>query len=189
MKELSLNILDIVENSTKANASLVEISLAEDTAAKTLVIEICDNGSGMSPELLARVTDPFTTTRTTRKVGLGLPLFKLAAEQTGGGLVIESTVGFGTKVRATFHTDHLDFTPVGDMGETFSVLLMGHPDTDFVFTRSVDEKSFGLSTKEMREMLGGVSLAEPEVLQWAKEYIHEQTKALRIGGAINENPC
>jgi hypothetical protein len=187
MKELSLNILDIVENSTKAKASLVEIRLAEDTAAKTLVIEIKDNGSGMPPELLARVTDPFTTTRTTRKVGLGLPLFKLAAEQTGGGLVIESTVGVGTTVQAIFHTDHLDFTPIGDMGETFSVLLMGHPETDFIYTRSVDERAFQLSTIEMREMLGDVFLASPEVLQWAAEYIHEQTEALRIGGAINEN--
>ena len=183
MKELSLNVLDIVENSTKAGASLVEITLSEDTVAQTLIIEIKDNGHGMSPELLACVTDPFTTTRTTRKVGLGLPLFKMAAEQTGGRLVIESTVGVGTTVCAVFHTDHLDFTPVGDMGETFSVLLLGHLETDFVYMRSSDEQSFTLSTMEMREMLGDVSLASPEVLQWTVQYINEQTEALRIGGA------
>ncbi len=184
MKELSLNILDIVENSTKAGASLVKIEIREKSADNSLEILISDDGRGMSKELLDRVTDPFTTTRTTRKVGLGLPLFKMAAEQTGGRLEIESELGVGTVVKAIFFTNHIDYTPVGEMGETFSVLLMGHPNTDFVYSRSKDGEGFSLSTIEMREMLGGISLATPDVLAWATEYIKEQTKELSIGGVI-----
>lgn len=138
MKELSLNILDIAENSAKAGARNIRIALAEDGALLTIVVS--DDGCGMKPDLLKRVTDPFTTTRTTRKVGLGIPLFKLAAEQTGGTLEIVSKhisdfpEDHGTVVTAVFHKDHIDCTPHGDIVSTMLTLVQGHPDIDFLFT-------------------------------------------------------
>ena len=123
MRELSLNVLDIAQNSIKANASLIEIELSESTEKKELLIGIYDNGKGMTPEQVQSVTDPFFTTRTTRKVGLGIPFFKMAAEMTEGSFEIESEVGVGTRVSAVFRTDHLDFTPVGDMCSTIVILI------------------------------------------------------------------
>ena len=137
MKELSLNILDIVENSTKAKAELVEITISEDE--HTLVIEICDNGVGMSEETLRGVTDPFYTTRKTRKVGMGIPLLILAAEMTGGNVTIESKhysdypTDHGTVVTAIFYKNHIDCTPLGDVVSSMTTLIQGHPDIDFLF--------------------------------------------------------
>ena len=165
MKELSLNILDITENSVKAGATLTEIQIAE--TADRLTISIKDNGCGMSEETLRSVTDPFYTTRTTRKVGLGIPLFKLAAEQTGGHLEITSDTGenHGTEVKAYFSKSHLDFTPLGDVISTMLTLIQGHPDTDFLFTHYIDDKEIRLDTRELRTVLDGVPLSTFEVLE------------------------
>ena len=130
MKELSLHILDIVKNSVTAGASHIDLKL-EETAEQILTITIADDGKGMSPEFLASVTDPFTTTRTTRKVGLGLPLYRMAAEQTGGSFSIESVEGEGTTVTAVFHRDHLDCPPMGDLAGTVALLIQGSPWIDF----------------------------------------------------------
>ena len=178
MKELSLNILDIVENSVKAKATLTEISLNETENKLTLVIK--DNGCGMSEEVLNGVTNPFYTTRTTRKVGLGLPLLKLAAEQTGGKMTIESVsekddaVNHGTTVTALFYTDHIDFTPLGDVVESILTLIQGHPDTDFLFTHKRQEKCVQLDTRQLREVLEGVPLNTYDVICWIREYLQEQ---------------
>ncbi|MDO4565545.1 MAG: ATP-binding protein [Clostridia bacterium] len=173
MKELSLNILDIAQNSIKAGASLVDIRLNE--SGDLLQIEIEDDGCGMSEELLRRVTDPFSTSRTTRKVGMGLPLFKLAAEQTGGRLDIASTEGKGTLVRAVFNRGHIDCAPLGDIVGTIIALVQGSPDIDFVFRHSRGDKAAELDTRLMREALGGeVPLNEPDVLTWAKESLMDQ---------------
>ena len=137
MKELSLNILDVAENSVKAGASLTQILLTEQD--NVLTLEIVDDGCGMSEDVVRSVVDPFYTTRTTRKVGMGIPLLKLACEQTGGSLTISSVtqesdpVNHGTHVTATFHTDHIDFTPLGDVSASVLTLIQGHPDTDFLF--------------------------------------------------------
>lgn len=173
MKELSLNILDIAKNSVKAGASLIGIFLDEKDGWRTLTIE--DNGCGMSPEFLANVTDPFTTTRTTRPVGMGLPLLKLAAEQTGGELTITSSQGedHGTKVIATFRIDHLDCVPVGDYAGTMVALIQGSPDIDFEFRYRTASGVIELSTAEMREILGGVPLDTPEVLAWIEGALNE----------------
>ena len=178
MKELSLNILDIAENSVKANASLIQISLQETDGILTLVI--ADNGCGMKPDILQGVINPFYTTRTTRKVGIGVPLLKLAAEQTGGEVRIESyhesdyPDRHGTVVTAVFHTNHIDFTPIGDVIATVTTLIQGSPQIDFLFTHTSDTLDVSLDTREMREVLGEVPLNTPEVLHWIAESLREQ---------------
>ena len=175
MKELSLNILDVTENSVKAGASLTEILLTE--TAETLTIVIRDNGCGMDEETVKAVVDPFYTTRTTRKVGLGVPLLKLAAEQTEGSFSVESSVDektHGTSVTAVFNKNHLDFTPLGDVVSTLTTLIQGHPDTDFYFSHRKGEGVVALDTREIREVLEGVPLNSYEVIKWIEEYLNEQ---------------
>lgn len=178
MKELSLNVLDICENSTKAGATLVEITITE--SADNLEIVIKDDGVGMTQEVLQSVTNPFYTTRTTRRVGMGIPLFKLSAEQTGGHLKIESRHidefpdSHGTQVLARFIKTHMDFTPLGDIVSTVKTLIQGHPDIDFVFTHSKDEKRIYLDTREIRAVLESVPLDSFEVLCWIGENLSEQ---------------
>ena len=178
MKELSLNILDVAENSVKARASRIQISLQE--TQETLTLIIADNGCGMKPDILAGVIDPFYTTRTTRKVGLGVPLLKMAAEQTGGEMRIESyhesdyPDRHGTVVTAVFYKNHIDFTPLGDVISTVTTLIQGHPDTDFLFTHLIDDKEIRLDTRELRAVLEGVPLNTYDVLEWIRGYLEEQ---------------
>lgn len=178
MKELSLNILDIAENSVKAGATLTEISIEEN--GEILALTVADNGCGMSEEVLRSVTDPFYTTRTTRKVGMGIPLLKLEAELTGGGLEISSKhiseypSEHGTRVRAVFYKNHIDFTPLGDVTESIVTLIQGHPDRDFLFTHKTEEREVTLDTRELREALEGVPLDTYEVIKWIREYLNEQ---------------
>lgn len=178
MKELSLNILDIAENSVKAGATLTEISIEEN--GEILALTVADNGCGMSEEVLRSVTDPFYTTRTTRKVGMGIPLLKLEAELTGGGLEISSKhiseypSEHGTRVRAVFYKNHIDFTPLGDVTESTVTLIQGHPDRDFLFTHKTEEREVTLDTRELREALEGVPLDTYEVIKWIREYLNEQ---------------
>ena len=180
MRELSLNILDIAQNSIAAGASLTEILVKENTAEKTLLIGIYDNGKGMSEEQVKNVQDPFFTTRTTRKVGMGIPLFKLATEQTGGSFKITSELGVGTKVDALFKTDSIDFTPLGDIEATVSTIVSMNEDKDFVYTRSVDEKEFVFKSQDIKKILDGVPLSEPSVIKWIEDYIRENTEQLFI---------
>lgn len=175
MKELSLNILDITENSVKAGATLTEISIIEKE--DTLTLTIIDDGCGMSEEILRTVENPFYTTRTTRKVGLGIPLLKMAAEMTGGNLKIVSSTdskNHGTTVTAVFYKNHLDFTPLGDIKETVVTLIQGHPDTDFLFIHQTPAGEVKLDTRELRIVLEGVPLDTYEVIVWIKEYLNEQ---------------
>lgn len=176
MKELSLNILDISKNSVSAGAKNIGISLIEDEKG-ILTISIIDDGCGMSKETVEKVSDPFFTTRTTRKVGMGIPLLILAAEQAGGEVKIISSTDestCGTSITATFDTKSIDFTPVGDIVETICLLIQGNPEIDFVFKHKTTSFDVNLSTKELREVLGGVSLAEYEVLEWIKGFLGEQ---------------
>lgn len=183
MRELSLNVMDIAQNSVRAKASVIEIEITENTEQSTLEIKITDDGCGMSEEQVKSVIDPFFTTRTTRKVGLGIPLFKMAAEQTGGYLDIKSQLGKGTVVTAKFISSHMDMTPLGDINSTISILIRCNPDTNIVFTHSVDDKTFTLNTRELKEVLGDVPLDTPEVMQWIGDYLKEQTEIL-YGGAL-----
>lgn len=178
MKDLSLNLLDIAENSVKAGATLTDLSIRQE--GDRLTFRVADDGCGMTEEILRGVTDPFYTTRTTRKVGLGLPLLRMAAEQTGGSIEVQSKHkdahpdDHGTVVTAVFHTDHIDCPPVGDLVATVTTLIQGHPDTDFHFLHAVDGKEVELYTRQLREILGEVSLAEFEVLQWISGYLTDQ---------------
>ncbi len=178
MRELSLNVLDIAQNSVSAEASLIEIELIENSETHDLLIGIYDNGKGMTPEQVESVRDPFFTTRTTRKVGMGIPLFKLAAEMTGGDLEIESEVGVGTKVKARFKTDHLDFTPIGDMTSTMISLITMNLHIDFLYKRSLNGREFNVDTRQLKEILGDVPLNEPSIALWITQYINENTKQL-----------
>ena len=178
MRELSLNVLDIAQNSISAGASLVEIEIVEDSVNHELLIGIYDDGKGMTPEQLESVRDPFFTTRTTRKVGMGIPLFKFAAEMTGGRLEMESEVGVGTKVRAYFKTDHLDFTPIGDMTSTIITLVTMNLHMDFVYRRKLNSDEFTVDTRQLKEILGDVPLNEPSIVSWITQYINENTKQL-----------
>ncbi len=178
MKELSLNILDISQNSITAGASLVEILLIEEKDG-WLTLTIRDDGCGMSEETLRTVMDPFYTTRTTRKVGMGIPLLKLAAEQTGGRVAIESvsekvSENHGTTITATFDTKHIDMTPLGDVIETIVTILQGHPEIDYLFIHKTPLFNVEMDTREMRAVLGDVSFAEPLILEWVRGYLSEQ---------------
>lgn len=173
MREISLHILDIVQNSIVAGASLIEVSIMESTEKNEFAVTIKDNGKGMDEELVKRVIDPFTTSRTTRKVGLGIPLFKTAAELTGGYFKIESELGKGTVVTAVFIKDSIDRQPLGDIAGTMLGLFTSYEDIDFIYTHVVDEKSFSADTREIKNILGGVSLSQSDVYLWLTEYLQE----------------
>ncbi|MBQ9071138.1 MAG: sensor histidine kinase [Clostridia bacterium] len=178
MKEISLNILDIAENSVKAKATLVEITVTE--TAYTLTLTVKDDGTGMTKDVLLSVTNPFYTTRTTRKVGMGIPLLQFAAEQTGGNIKIESKHfseypdEHGTTVTALFYKNHIDFTPLGDVISSVTTLIQGHPETDFLYKHSFSDKTVMLDTREIRAVLEGVPLDTFEVLIWIRDNLREQ---------------
>lgn len=176
MKEISLNILDIVQNSLKAGATRIGIFI--DETETTLTFSVDDDGCGMSEAFLARVTDPFTTTRTTRRVGLGLPLLKMEAEMTGGTFSIQSRsekeyTDHGTSVAAMFRKDHIDCIPLGDIVGTVCVLVSGIGEENILFEHRMPNGKVRLSTAEMREILGDIPLASPEVVNWVREYLKE----------------
>lgn len=178
MKDLSLYILDISQNSIAAGCKHLALRLTEDeTGLLTLVV--ADDGKGMAPEFLARVMDPFTTTRTTRKVGMGIPLLMLCARQTGGDVHIESEPGVGTTLTATFQRRHIDCPPLGSLAETMALIIQGAPDVEYEIVHRVGEKGYQFTTQEVREALGpGVSLAEPDVFAWLREYLSELEESI-----------
>ena len=178
MKELSLNILDIAQNSIKANAAHLTIRLTKQD--NWLTVEIADDGTGMSPDFAQDAANPFTTTRTTRKVGMGLPLFKLAAEQTGGTFSLTSRQAqqegeaHGTTVTATFDTLHVDCEPLGNVTETILTLIQGNPELSLNYIYKTEAGERRLSTDEMRQMLGDdVPLNDPEVLAWVRDFLQQ----------------
>lgn len=183
MRELSLNILDIAQNAVSAAATLVAIDIIEDTEKGEMLVQISDNGKGMTPAQTKKAADPFYTTRTTRKVGMGIPLFKMAAEMTGGSFSLISKMNTGTKITALFKTQSVDFPPLGDMGSTVATLIAMNTHMDFKYRHEVDTKEFILHTSELKQMLGEVPLSEPAVFEWIKEYIGEQTLALNPEGS------
>jgi hypothetical protein len=181
LRELSLNILDLTQNSIAAGANRIEITVESRNADNTLRICIADNGKGMNPEALAKVKDPFFTTRTTRKVGMGIPLFAQAAIECEGWLRMDSEPDQGTVLEAEFRLDHVDRVPLGDITATLVTLIAANPEMDFIYKHVKNEKQFILDTRELRENLQGVGLAEPEVLKWLRDYIGENVEGkLRI---------
>lgn len=162
MEEISLHILDIAENSLRAGAKKVEIIVARDR--DLLKIEVGDDGSGMDAETLARVRNPFFTTKH-KKTGLGIPLLAQAAEQAGGGLTVDSAPGRGTRVTVTFQWDHIDRPPMGAMQDTLLTLIAGHPELDLVYEERVDGEVFRIDTREIKNELDDVPINSPAVLE------------------------
>jgi len=173
MQDLSLHILDVAENGVRAGAGKVAIEVRENTGANRLEIVIEDNGSGMDAEMVRRVEDPFFTSRTERKVGLGIPLFAQAARAAGGGLKIDSAPGKGTRVSAWFVRNHIDLKPMGDLAGTVTVLLAGNPGTEFRFLYEKDGEKFELETAEIRQQLGELPLSDPTVLNLLERKIRQ----------------
>ena len=174
MPEIALNVLDIAQNSVRAEASLIQISVDVDEAADTLTITIEDNGCGMTAEQTARVTDPFFTTRTTRKIGLG---------STGGSFSIQSEPGVGTKVTAVFGLSHIDRMPLGDMNGTIYTLIIFNTQIDFLYTYTFNQRSFTLDTREFKNILEGVPLNNPEVSEYIRQFLNENSHEVD-GGAV-----
>ena len=166
-----MHIMDILQNSIRAKADRVELNVTEDHAADTLTLEFIDNGTGMSEELLSRVMSPFATTRTTRKVGLGLSSLKQNAEQTGGYLDIQSELGKGTVVKAVFGLSHWDRQPMGDLPGTLILTVSAHPEIRFIFRYKSETIDFVFDTDEVNEVLEGASLQDPSIIQDLKELV------------------
>lgn len=170
---MSLHILDIAENSVNAGARNVEIAVTEDVSADVLSIEITDDGRGMEPEGAERAADPFYTTKTAKRVGLGLPLLKQAAAATGGTMEVRSQPGGGTTVRALFHLSHIDRAPLGDMAATLVMLVAGNPEVRFRYRY---EHKFTFDTSDLKALVQDVSLSSPETLAFIREYIAEHMR-------------
>ena len=175
MRELSLNILDVAENSLKAGADTIKIDVEFLREENKLTVRVSDN------EQIKHVTDPFYTTRTTRKVGLGVPLFKMAAEMSGGSFEISSVVNEGTSLTAIFKTDNVDFVPLGDIASTVELLCVSNPDVNIAFTESDENGTFSFESQKIRDILGDVPMDAPEVRKWIREYLTENTEKFSGG--------
>ncbi|MCX6305465.1 MAG: ATP-binding protein [Bacteroidetes bacterium] len=180
MKDLSMHIMDIFQNSISANATVISLDIVEDTHANFLTLVFSDNGKGMTKEMAKQVTDPYFTTRTTRNVGLGLPLLKQNAERTGGSFSVESREGLGTKVTARFVLDHLDRPVLGDIPGTVVLTATANTKITFIYTHTKDSKKYCFSTSEVQEALGDVPLNDPLVYQYLREMIAENLNDIGV---------
>ena len=180
MKDLSMHILDIAQNSIRAKAKFIRIDVAERSDNDQLIITITDDGPGMSPEQLKQATDPFYTSRTTRKVGLGLSLLKQNTEMTGGFFKLESTQGKGTKVTATFGRSHIDRPIMGDLVGTLLILFCTPDNPDYLFSCQTPSGTYSLDTREAKKMLGNIPLSHPDIRKFLKEMIEENLKQIQL---------
>ena len=179
MRELSLHILDVVENGLAAGASCIRVRIDEDTGTDLLRIEITDNGKGMDKELIEKVFDPFYTTRKTRHVGLGLPLFREAARRCDGDLILQSETGKGTTVMSTFRLSHVDRAPLGDMPSALMAVLLSEHPVDLFYVHRIGSLKFELDTAEIRRELGDVPLCHPKIRDWLFRELCEGEASLR----------
>jgi hypothetical protein len=194
VRELSQHILDLLENALEAQATEIQLEIIEQTDLRgalspiagggLLSMSVQDNGRGMDGDTLARLSDPFFTTRTTRSVGLGIPLLKATAERCNGELVVYSTPGQGTCVTATMEHHHVDRAPLGDMASTLLAIMLARPrgdgsrPCDLRYRHTVDGRTFSFDTHEIRSLLGDVPLSHPHVRAWLEEYLREGLAAL-----------
>lgn len=186
MKDLSLHLLDIIMNSIAARAVNIDVKIFADKKEDKLEFIVEDNGIGMDRELLSRVMDPFATTRTTRKVGIGIPLLKASAEMSSGELIIDSVKGKGTILRASFKISHIDRPPLGDIADTITSLVAAEPGVEFRLVLISDNGSFEFDTLEIKKKLDGIPINEFEVIAWIREFIEEGVKSI-FGGVLDEN--
>ncbi len=180
MRELSLHILDIAQNSISAKAETLRIAIIENTMDNKLIIKIKDDGEGMEKEDLEKVVDPFYTSRTTRKVGLGIPMFKAAAERCNGSFRIHSEIGIGTEVEAEFEHDNIDRVPLGNMSDTIVAIILSNPNMQLIYTHFVNDEKFTLNTKEIVKILGEVPINNMDVINWLRQYLKEGLAEIKI---------
>ncbi len=179
MKEIALHIMDIVQNSVSAGATLVNIEVIEKNAEDRFIVIISDNGRGMDKEVINKVTDPYYTTRTTRSVGMGIPLLKQNAEQAGGSFTITSRQGEGTIVTSIFGHSHIDRPPKGDIPGVVSILAGSNPEMDFVYRHAIDASEYVFDTREVKKILEDVPLSNFSVIKYIKEMIEENVRELK----------
>lgn len=185
MKDLSLHILDIMQNSIEAEASLIKLVIEENISDNYLIIEIEDDGQGINKEDLPKVIDPFVTSRKTREVGLGLALLKRTASLCDGTLKLDSQKGKGTELKAEFKYDHIDRPPLGKMPETLITVITTNPELDIIYRHKVEEQEFIFKTQEIRKELENVKINQPEIVEWIEKYLKENLKNL-AGGEIDK---
>jgi anti-sigma regulatory factor (Ser/Thr protein kinase) len=173
MLELSSHILDIAENSIRAGAKTIEIIIEENTRDNLLTIEINDDGKGMSKEEIQKALDPFYTTKTVRRVGLGIPLLNDAAQRAGGFMVIQSQIGMGTRLKATFQLNHIDRQPMGNIASTIIALIAGNSSIDFIIKYMHNDRQFFLDTREIRKEIGDLPINHAEILKYLRNVIRD----------------
>lgn len=185
LEDLAAHVLDIAENSVRAGATKVDVEVTENEYGDKMTFSVEDNGKGMSADFIAKVTDPFTTTRTTRRVGMGLPFLKQSAELCGGGLEIKSKVGKGTKTTASFALSSVDRPPMGDMPGTVMTLIMGSPKIHWIYKHKTNSGEFVIDTDELLEALDGdrEMLRTAEVGIWIRDAVKEGLDSIKWGGA------
>ena len=176
MKDLALHILDLAQNSLRAGARLIQIYLEEEAEKDLLRVVVEDDGKGIPPDELEKVLDPFYTTRTSRRVGLGLPLFEAAARRSGGGLAITSAPGRGTRLEATFQLRHWDRPPLGDMAGTILTLVAANPEVDFLYRQKLNGMEYTFDTRQIKAVLAEVPINHPEVLSYLRRELQENLK-------------
>ncbi len=173
MDEIASHIMDIVANSLTARAKNISVVIEKCVDGPLLILDIKDDGIGMDNEMAMKVQDPFFSTKTGRKVGLGIPLLKGTAETTGGNFCLTSEPGRGTEIRVTFNADHPDLPPLGNLKDTILVLTVGNPEVNFLFRYKNSVKEFLLDTAEVKDLLGGVPINHPEVISFLSKYLDE----------------
>ncbi len=180
MRDISMHILDIIGNSVRAKAQLIEVSVVENSMDDTFIITIADDGCGMDAKTIESALDPFFTSRKTRKVGLGIPLLQQNTQLTGGGLNIESELGKGTKLVATFSRTHIDRPPLGDISGTVSLMVSGNPNVDFIYHHKLDDEDYTFDSREVKQVLDGVEVTEPSVVKFLKQMIEENLMEIGV---------
>jgi anti-sigma regulatory factor (Ser/Thr protein kinase) len=182
VRELTLHLLDIAENSIAAGARNIKIQIEENINNDLLKLVVSDDGRGMSEETVNKVIDPFVTSRTTRKVGLGIPLLKEAAEACNGSFSLTSTLGKGTELSVQFQRSHIDRMPLGDVNTTFQNLFFSNPLIHWIFEYRIDEKEFVFDDRDIKAELQGVSLTEPEIIRVIRELFESGLQDIKVGG-------
>lgn len=179
MKDLSLHILDIMQNSIRAEATRIELRIEEDTTKNKFIIEIIDNGKGVDEEVRKNITNPFTTTRTLRKVGLGVAFLKQICDECAGDLKIESQKNKGTKVTVTMQHNHIDRLPLGEISKTITTLIMAKPTIHYVYTHKYNGQIFNFDAKQIEDVLDGVAINNLEIIKWIEEYIERNLDEIK----------
>lgn len=180
MKELSLHLLDIIENSISARALNITVEITEETDRDRLTMSVLDDGKGMDAEMLNRVTDPFVTSRTTRKVGLGIPLLKAAAEACNGHFEIHSEPGKGTQIIVDFQRSHIDRAPLGDLADTFLSIIIGSPQIHWILRYQVDSEKFEFDDQPIKDELKDIPLSDPDVIKYIRSTLEEGIKSVQL---------